>query len=54
MPKPPRSKPPREAHELTTDQLAKRLFPKKAREAVLAEAQKARKTEKKSMDKDST
>jgi hypothetical protein len=33
------------AHELTTEEVAKRMFPKEAREAALAEAQKAPKTE---------
>jgi hypothetical protein len=31
------------AHELTTEQLAKKMFPKKVREAATAEAEKARK-----------
>ena len=47
-------KPPREAHELTTEQVARKLFPKKAREAVLAEAQKAKKQGKQSIPKDSS
>jgi hypothetical protein len=29
------------AHELTTEQIAKKMFPKKAREVVRAEAEKA-------------
>jgi hypothetical protein len=37
----PRRKP--KAYELTTEQAVKRIFPKKAREAVASEAQKARK-----------
>jgi hypothetical protein len=47
-------KPPREAHEMTTEQVARKLFPKKAREAVLAEAQKAKKPRKKPIPKDSS
>jgi hypothetical protein len=31
------------AYELTTEQAVKRMFPKKAREVVASEAQKARK-----------
>lgn len=38
----PRHKP--KAHELTTEEAARKLFPKKAREAAQLEAQKARKT----------
>lgn len=41
----PRRKP--KAHELTTEQAVKRMFPKKAREAVRAESEKARKPKKK-------
>jgi len=37
----PRRKP--KAVELTTEQLAKKMFPKKVREAVAQEAEKARK-----------
>jgi hypothetical protein len=36
------SKPPPKAHEMTTEQAAKALFPKKAREAVRAEAERAK------------
>lgn len=38
----PKSKP--KAHELTTDEAVRKMFPKKAREAVVLEAQKARKS----------
>ncbi len=38
----PRAKP--KAHDLTTEQIVKRVFPKPAREAVVLEAKKARKT----------
>jgi hypothetical protein len=38
----PNSKPKPKAHELTTEEVAKRLFPKKAREAVRAEAERAK------------
>jgi hypothetical protein len=41
----PRRKP--KAHELTTEQLAKKMFPKKAREAATQEVQKAKKPGKK-------
>ena len=37
----PRNKP--KAHELTTEQIARKMFPKKVREAVTAESQKASK-----------
>jgi hypothetical protein len=37
----PRRKP--KAHELTTEQAVKRMFPQKAREAVASEAGKVRK-----------
>jgi hypothetical protein len=37
----PRRKP--KAHELTTEQLAKKMFPKKARELAAQEVEKARK-----------
>jgi hypothetical protein len=40
----PKAKP--KAHELTTEQVAKALFPKKAREAVRAEAERAKSPEK--------
>jgi hypothetical protein len=43
MPK-PKVKP--KAHELTTEEVAKRLFPKKAREAVRAEAERAKRPKK--------
>jgi hypothetical protein len=39
MPK-PKAKP--KAHEMTTEEVAKALFPKKAREAVRAEAERAK------------
>lgn len=45
----PRHKP--KAHELTTEDAAQKLFPKKVREAVKLEAQKARKTKEKSATK---
>jgi hypothetical protein len=45
----PRRKP--KAHELTTEQVAKRMFPKEAREAVRSEAQKSRKPASKSSTK---
>jgi hypothetical protein len=49
----PRAKP--KAHDLANEQIAQRMFPKKVREAVLAEAQKTRKTgQKKSTKKDSS
>jgi hypothetical protein len=38
----PRKQP--KAHELTTEEAVQRLFPKKAREAVRSEAERARKT----------
>ena len=38
----PRHKP--KAHELTTDEAVRKMFPKKAREAVRAEALKGQKT----------
>ena len=41
----PRHKP--KAHELTTEQIAKKMFPKKAREAVRLESEKSRKPKKK-------
>lgn len=41
----PRRKP--KAHELTTAQALKKMFPKKARELAAQEAEKARKPEKK-------
>jgi len=49
----PRAKP--KAHDLTNEQVAQRMFPKQAREAVRAEAQKARKPKaKESTKKDSS
>lgn len=47
---PAKAKP--QAHELTTEQVAKRLFPKRAREAVRSEAERAKKPGKKSTKKD--
>ena len=47
----PRRKP--KAHEMTNDEIARKMFPKKAREAVRAEALKAPKTRGK-METDST
>jgi hypothetical protein len=40
----PKTKP--DAHELTTEQIVKHVFPKKAREAVKAEAARAKSPEK--------
>jgi hypothetical protein len=49
----PRRKP--KAHDLKTDEVMRKLFPKKAREAAALEAEKARKpTEKASTKKDSS
>jgi hypothetical protein len=45
----PRHKP--KAHELTTEEAVKRMFPKAAREAVRSEAQKAPKTRAKASTK---
>jgi hypothetical protein len=47
----PRRKP--QAHELTTEDVVRKMFPKKAREAVRLEAEKAQKPGKDST-KDST
>ncbi len=49
----PRHKP--KAHELTTEQAFKKMFPKKVREAAAQEAQNARKSkEKKPIDQKSS
>jgi hypothetical protein len=49
----PRHKP--KAHELTTSEAMRKMFPKKAREALALEAEKARKPkEKASTKKDSS
>lgn len=40
MPSKPKPKP--KAHEMTTEQVARALFPQKAREAVRAEAERAK------------
>jgi hypothetical protein len=48
----PRRKP--KAHELTNDEIARKMFPKKAREAVRAEALKAPKVRGKTGSESST
>ena len=44
----------KKADELTTEEAMRRLFPKKVREALKSEAERAKKTPKPSTKKDST
>ncbi len=44
----------KKANELTTEEAMRRLFPKKLREALKSEAERAKKTSKPSTKKDST